>query len=105
MATLLVEPLCIASVANVLICQTAPPDEIKAPLMAQSIMGRKAPGGLSGVLEGLLLYDRALAMEPKRMELRFKDRNLMLRYVCMRLRDACFKRYGGEKVDGAIPNA
>ena len=78
MATLLVELLCIASVANVLICQTAPSDESKAPLMGRSIVGRKAPGGLFGVLEGLLLYDRALAMEPKRMELRFKDRNLIL---------------------------
>ena len=35
-------------------------------------MGRKAPGGLSGVLEGLLLYDQALAIELKRMELRVK---------------------------------
>ena len=68
-------------------------------------MGRRAPGGLSGVLKGSLLYDPALAMELKRMELRFKDRNLMLPYVCMRLRDACFKRYGGEKVDGILPNA
>ena len=36
MATLLVESLCVSSVANVLIRQTVPPNEVKAPLMGQS---------------------------------------------------------------------
>ena len=66
---------------------------------------KEAAGGLCGVLKGLLLYNRALAVELKNMELRFKDRNLMLLYICMRPRDAQFKRYSGEKVDGVLPNA
>ena len=103
-ATLLVEPYVVCPYPTSLFVERLL--QIRSRLLEwDKLMGRRAPGGLSGDLKESLLYDRALAMELKRMELRFKDRNLMLPYVCMRLRDACFKRYGGEKVDGILPNA
>ena len=104
MATLLVEPYVFRLEPTSLFVKQLL--QIRSRLLEwNKVIGWKAPGGLSGVLKGLLLYDQALAMELKRMELCSKNRNLMLLYVCMRLLDACFKRHGGEKVDGIIPDA